>query len=440
MNELRKFCFGLITLVFLLSASAGSAQNSRVVEVAKGWASNSVNTVVFRKSSLTSFKGYQFIAFYDSLGHVVLGKRKNGSANWQLKTTNYKGNVRDAHNSISIMVDGDGILHMAWDHHNTRLRYCRSRWPFSLELTEEMPMTGVQETKLSYPEFYRLPDGDLLFFYRDGGSGNGNMVINRYSRKERIWARVQTNLLDGEGRRNAYWQSYVDGKGIIYLSWVWRESPDVASNHDLCFAKSTDGGLTWEKSTGEKYTLPINAANAEYAWTIPQKSELINQTSMHADKKGNIVIATYWRSAGDSVPQYQLVYRLKDGWKNIKLDFRKTAFSLSGMGSKKIPIARPQVLIRTVGKKTKAWMFFRDEERQNKVSVVTVSDLNNGRFTVTDLYSADTGSWEPSLDSDLWKSNGQVNLFVQRTVQADSEGLTTTPAQSIRVLEWKPKN
>ena len=68
-------------------------------------------------------------------------------------------------------------------------------------------------------------------------------------------------------------------------------------------AKSEDGGKTWKKSDNTSYQLPINAQNAEYIWNIPQNSELINQTSMTVDKKGNHYIATYWRDSDSSVPQ-----------------------------------------------------------------------------------------------------------------------------------------
>jgi hypothetical protein len=50
---------------------------------------------------------------------------------WEINRTRYSGNVKDAHNSISIMVDGDGYLHMAWNEHNTKLHYCKSTQPES---------------------------------------------------------------------------------------------------------------------------------------------------------------------------------------------------------------------------------------------------------------------------------------------------------------------
>lgn len=61
-------------------------------------------------------------------------------------------------------------------------------------------MTGVDEGNVTYPEFYPLTDGDLLFVYRSGSSGRGNLVMNRYSLKDHKWARVQDVLIDGEDK------------------------------------------------------------------------------------------------------------------------------------------------------------------------------------------------------------------------------------------------
>ena len=65
-------------------------------------------------------------------------------------------------------------------------------------------MTGVDEGNVTYPEFYPLSGGDLLFAYRSGSSGHGNLVMNRYSLKNHAWTRVQDVLIDGENQRNAY--------------------------------------------------------------------------------------------------------------------------------------------------------------------------------------------------------------------------------------------
>jgi len=417
-----------------------SAQTEKVTATTIGpaWANNSVNTVIFRKNSLVTFKDEQYAAYYNNDQSLVLAKRKSGSANWQTVTTQYKADAADAHKDISIMVDGAGYLHVAWGHHNQTLNYAKSIKPGSLVLSAQQSMTGIAENKVSYPEFYRLPGGDLLFVYRDGGSGNGNLVLNRYNVASKKWVNIQQNLIDGEGKRNAYWQMCIDKKGTIHISWVWRENPDVASNHDMCYARSNDGGLTWEKSTGEKYTLPINAANAEYACRIPQHSELINQTSMFADDQGNPFIATYWRDSSTTIPQYHMVYKIGDYWQSASLGFRKTAFSLGGTGTKRIPISRPQIIAWNKGGRQLAAIIFRDTERSDKVSIAVNNNLQSAHWQVSDLNSESVGEWEPTYDTELWKDKKVLSLFVQKVTQVDGEGKASIPPTNVQVLEWKP--
>jgi hypothetical protein len=434
-----RFLFLIFFAVLSCILSAQDMPGIKLVSVDSGWANNSVNAVIFRKNSLVTFKGIQYTAFYDKERFVVVAKRKSGSTKWEIKRSAYQGNAADAHNTISIMVDGSGYLHIAWDHHNNPVNYCKSVSPGSLELTGKLSMTGSNEQKVTYPEFHKLPNCNLLFFYREGSSGNGNLVLNQYDIHTKQWTRLHNNLIDGEGKRNAYWQACIDTKGTIHLSWVWRESPDVASNHDMCYAKSADGGKTWETSTGKKYSLPINASAAEYACIIPQKSELINQTSMFADATGNPYIATYWREVGDSVPQYHLVFKKDNKWETQILGFRKTAFSLSGAGTKRIPISRPQIIAWKSGKLLNAAIIFRDEERTNKISAAFCTDIIKGIWQIKDLTQESVGSWEPTYDTELWKEKGILNLFVQKVEQLDDEGKASVPPTMIKVLEWNPK-
>lgn len=437
-RRMETAAFALVIAAWVAGCAVAPESGVRVVDVADGWARNSVNAVVFRKNSLVTHGDQQYIAFYDQDANVVLGKRQLGSEAWELKTTPYKGNALDAHNSISLMVDGAGLLHVAWDHHNNALRYARSLRPGALELTDELAMTGRDERSVSYPEFHRQPDGGLLFFYRDGGSGRGNLVINRYEVATQTWTRLHGNLISGEGRRNAYWQAFLDHRGTLHLSWVWRESPDVASNHDMAYARSRDGGLSWETSEGQPYALPITEASAEVAARIPQGSELINQTSMSADRDGNPYIASYWRRAGSAVPQYQVVYRSGGAWQELALDFRRTPFSLSGVGTKAIPVSRPQIMVSLAGRQPTALLVFRDAERGSKVSVVHITDFRVRRWTVRDLTSDGVGAWEPSFDTELWRRRGELNLFLQAVQQVDGEGAANVPPSKVRVLQWRP--
>ena len=195
--------FMLRIWLWLLPGPAGnlSAPAGRIVPVADGWARTSVNTVIFRHNSIVSFGNYQYIAFYDPDANLVLARRDSGSDTWEISKSPYRGDVADAHRSISIMTDGDGYLHVSWDQHDSPLRYCRGILPGGIELGKEIPMTGDREQNVTYPEFYRLPDGNLIFLYRDGSSGNGNLVMNRYDISTGTWSRLHDDLIYGEGQR-----------------------------------------------------------------------------------------------------------------------------------------------------------------------------------------------------------------------------------------------
>ncbi|WP_198550759.1 BNR repeat-containing protein [Salegentibacter salinarum] len=407
------------------------------IYVGDGWANNSVNTVIFREKAITTHKKNQFTAFYNEEGFMVLAKRKLDRSSWEIHKTRYKGNTKDAHNAISIAIDGDGFLHVSWDHHDNELRYARSKKALGLELSEKMPMTNNLEDKVSYPQFYNLKDGNLVFFYRSGHSGSGSLIANNYSTKTHNWTRLQDNLIDGEDKRNAYWQTTVDSKGTIHISWVWRESWDVATNHDIAYARSKDGGKTWEKSTGEKYELPITESSAEYAWKVPQNSSLINQTSITTDAEGNPYIASYWNEENIDATQFQVVY-LEDGnWKKETTDFRKSFFNLGGGGTKSIPISRPEILIGENVRGKKVYLLFRDEERDNKVSIAGKSFFSNDKWKVDDLTDYSVGQWEPNYDKELFQIKNDLHIFLQKVIQVDGEGIAEEEATPIKILEIK---
>ncbi|EIJ37444.1 hypothetical protein JoomaDRAFT_0387 [Galbibacter orientalis DSM 19592] len=420
-------------LIVLLLGFTFIGCNSLKVEesvVGLGWSNNSVNTVVFRNSAVVSTNEYQFTAYYNPEGYLILAKRRLNSNTWKIKKTAYKGNVKDAHNTISIAMDADGFLHVSWDQHNTKLRYARSKFPLELELTEELSMTGLQEDKVTYPEFHNLPNGKLLFCYRSGESGRGNMVINSYDVETNKWTQLQNNLLDGEEKRSAYWQTAIDSLGNIHLSWVWRETWDVSSNHDMCYAISRDGGITWEQSNGKKYELPITQETAEIAWEIPQKSSLINQTSMVVDKEGVPYIATYWNN--DKSPQYKVVYLKDKQWKLLNTDFRKSSFYLGGGGTKRIPISRPKIIIDS----ERIHLLFRDEERGNKI--LLASTLKNSiQWNLKEISKESVGQWEPNYDVDLWEKEKVLHIFSQKVTQLDGEGVSETEPQPIKIIQIK---
>jgi hypothetical protein len=428
-------------VVLLISGGRGKAAPPTLMPIGDAWAKDSVNVTVFRNDPITTAGDDQYAAYYNEDGRVVIAHRKLSDTRWTNTVTDLKGKVADAHNGISIIADGDGYLHISWDHHGNPLRYARSKAPGSapgpIEF-ETLEMTGQTEGNVTYPQFFKLANGNLIFMFRDGASGRGNLVINSYETRAKKWTQIHANLISGEGHRNAYWEACVDGKGSIHVAWVWRESGDVASNHDICYARSDDAGQTWVKSDGSPYSLPITLKSAEIVSKIPQKQELINQTSMCTDTDGRPIIATYFRPVGGTLVQYAIVRFDGRAWQTTVVTDRKTTFSLSGGGSKQIPISRPQVLARSEGGKTGVWVIFRDSERGSRVSMAGCPDLSDPKWTTTDLTDFSVRYWEPSYDHIRWQRDGVLDLYVQMAGQGDGETLEDLPPQTANVLEWKP--
>lgn len=159
---------------------------------------------------------------------------------------------------------------------------------------------------------------------------------------------------------------------------------------------------------------------------------------MVIDGDGNPFIASYWREQGQTVPQYHIIYKNNGQWASSNLNFRKTPFSLSGVGTKGIPISRPQVIAWKQGKNMAAALIFRDVEREDKISIALTNSLAANNWAVSDLSAFAVGAWEPTYDTELWKDKKILNLFIQKVVQVDGEGQANITAQPVQVLEWKP--
>jgi len=156
---------------------------------------------------------------------------------------------------------------------------------------------------------------------------------------------------------------------------------------------------------------------------------------MTVDSKGRPLIATYWRPEGTEVPQYHLVYYDGKSWQTVRVSRRKTAFSLSGGGTKRLLMSRPKIL---VGNGDKLYMLFRDAERGNRVSAAVCEDPKRSAWRIKDLTDASVGEWEPSYDPILWQRKNMLHLFVQKVEQKDRDVLEDTPPQMVSVLEWTP--
>lgn len=421
------------SLILFTGAIKPGSLVKNLITAGLGYAKNTINTVPFRQNSLVTEGNTQYISYINGDGNLMLGKRALEDHEFNMKDTGIAAWPSDAHNNSSIMTDAEGYLHVSLNHHNSALNYYRSDEPGSLNVVRQS-MIGSNEDSVTYTEFYRLPAGDLLFVYRNGSSGSGDMVLNRYTTATQTWSRIHTRVIYGNGT-SPYWQMYLDVKGTIHLSWVFRRTSDVGTNYNMYYAYSTDQGASWRKiSDHSAYVMPITPSNAEAAWIIPENSNLMNQTSMTADQEGNPFIATYF---GNPV-NYQVIYHDGANWHCSQVGNRTGNFSLSGGGTLQAPIARPRLATKydDESKKTKAYFIFRDTERGSKVSLYTTDDIASEKpWSVRDLTAFSVGDWEPSHDTEIWKNRGKLHIFVQYADQVSGEGLSGQEPRQVYCLE-----
>ena len=219
---------------------------------------------------LHTYGNTQFVTFYDSAHHMTIAARTLDSKAWDYQKLDSKVGW-DSHNSVVVKVDAKGYIHVVGNMHASPLNYFRSAKPLDIHSMERIPqMTGKEEDRTTYPIFMNGPNGEFLFHYRQGGSGNGYEVFNVWDADRQVWSRMLDEpLLDGLGERNAYMQGPVAGPdGFFHLIWVWRETPDCATNHTLSYARSKDL-IHWESIDAKSVTLPI---------TLEEKSLWVDDT------------------------------------------------------------------------------------------------------------------------------------------------------------------
>jgi len=294
---------------------------------------------------LLTHGAYQFVAFYDAQRRMTVGQRTLGSAQWTFVRPEGRLLERrkrpstvvdwDSHNYLTLAVDSDEHLHLAGNMHVDPLVYFRTTKPLDVTtLTRIDRMVGENEDRCTYPVFMAGPKGELLFRYRDGSSGNGVDFYNRYNPATQTWTRLLDKpLLDGQGKRNAYSRVPVLGPdGRYHLIWMWRDTPDCATNHDISYARSPDL-VHWENCRGEPLTLPITLASDTIVDPVPSDGGMINMTqSLGFDAKNRPLVSYHKFDADGSTQAYSA--RLEDGeWRLYQTSDWNYRWNFSGGGS-----------------------------------------------------------------------------------------------------------
>jgi hypothetical protein len=320
------------------------------IDISRVWSAHPVGFCLLTRAP------FQFVAFYDDKRQLTVAQRRLDGRDWTFHklpvTTGW-----DSHNYVTLETDDKGFLHLSGDMHCVALKYFRSSKPLDASTFERIDrMTGEVEKRTTYPRFLFGPENELIFTYRDGGSGNGNQIFNVYDSGTRTWSRLMDKpLTDGEGERNAYFQGPVQGPdGWFHLAWVWRETPDAATNHDLSYARSKDL-RHWENAAGKPLKLPIKLNDGAIVDPVPQNGGMINgNAKIGFDDKGRVTISYHKHDAAGNTQPWTA--RLEDGgWKFYQIADWPWRWDFGGGGSLNFAISIGPVTRESDGRLTQTY-------------------------------------------------------------------------------------
>lgn len=310
------------------------------IKIDSVWAGHPVGFCLF------THEKRQYIAYYNANRNIVAGQRDLDDEKFELyvmpptSRENVGGTSTvlgwDSHNSLTIGIDKDGFIHLSGNMHVNPITYFKSTKPSDITtLKQEMTLVGTHEKRATYPHFMLTKEQELLFHYRDGGSGNGNEIYNSYSCETKKWSRMlDIPLIDGQELMNAYQsQPTVKEDGWYHVYWVWRDTPDCATNHDLSYMKSPDL-KTWFNAFGEKIALPATLEKKILIVDpIPVKGGIINLAAKLSLDENNKPVFTYHKYDEVGNLQLYIAHTKEKKWIYKQVTHWDYRWEFSGNGS-----------------------------------------------------------------------------------------------------------
>lgn len=298
------------------------------------WSGHSV------RFALATTKTDVVVGYYDANRQLTVARRGKAGGGWSYQKLDTWTNW-DSHNYVAIAEDGAGRLHVAANMHSSPMTLFVSDPSGDVRSLRRVAqlVDADLERSATYPVFLQDRSGRLIFKYRNGVSGAGDEIYDVQDAQTGKWARLTSApLVDGEGRRNAYFMGPVIGPDRwFHITWVWRETPMAESNHDLSYAKSPDL-IHWFKADGTPLPLPIRRQDAEIVDPVPERGGMINNnTLLGFDDQGRPTITYHKFDSAGNTQIYLARYRggpARTAWQLAQVSrWRDYRWDFSGGGS-----------------------------------------------------------------------------------------------------------
>lgn len=189
----------------------------------------------------------------------------------------------DSHNTAAIGISTiDGTVHMIYDMHS----YNRSLLPTSFlnytvskknvaflpdnEFTIDKFLPKQNKLndsenyeRMTYPFIMRAPDGSLIARYRNGGSGNGDILFSHYDGNtwSNHWTYHEGTLPEPNTHSLYGGERFINGKFYSGFSIRFDTFRDYTNNNGFYFATTNDAvpspDSEWFNANNQKFSLPF---------------------------------------------------------------------------------------------------------------------------------------------------------------------------------------
>lgn len=248
--------------------------------------------------SATTAAGVHLFAYYDADRFLTIASLDPAGTRICRKRLGSRFGGWDAHNALALAVAPDDSVHIAGNMHASPMVYARGS-AGDIATIKLGPMIGQDEAAATYPHFLHDSDGALIFMYRDGGSGAGRWLLNRW--QGGAWRRIGALFQDHDrqGHVSAYPTNFVRGTdGRFHVAVVWRRTNDVASNFALSYASTTDF-RRWKVGSGADVEGPLSPETMSSVDHPGENAGLVNNASLAVTGAGvPIILYTKYAANG----------------------------------------------------------------------------------------------------------------------------------------------
>lgn len=303
--------FGISLALLEIPAAFAQQAARQVIGVGPTWSG-----VRVQYSAVRSGNQY-FVAYYDAerwLTLAVISPDNNDVR--RLRLPSQFGGF-DSHNRVVLAIDQSNSVHVVGNMHATPLVYYKIDPPYDKPVPTAM--IGRDEHRVTYPNFFADSDGNLLFFYRAGGPGDGQWILNRWSGAK--WQRQSSSAIFGDRDKNlpetvsAYPGVRQAPDGGFHAAILWRRAIRQASNYRITYARSKDL-VHWTDSRGNPLTLPLSPNNTDVVVDPGERSGL-GQVRMGFDASNRPLIL--YRNQGQTGNSTFIARFENNSWRSREL-------------------------------------------------------------------------------------------------------------------------